>query len=479
MTWDWLLKYGPTIFYTLEWSIRLVMLVWVPQRRSPAAARTWLLLIFLLPIPGAVLYAMFGRAYLPLKRVELQSRVNKLIQSGAVPTFGNKAAEHDLAPRFRETTRLAESLGDFPVVGGNSLELLDDYHGSIARLLTDINAARDTVNLLYYIFADDATGRKIEQALVEAHRRGVRCLVLVDALGSRSAVITLVPRLKAAGIEVEVLLPIGFFRRGKARSDLRNHRKIAVIDGAVAYLGSQNLVDAEFKKGLVFEELVARITGPVVPQYQAILLADRYLETGAALADRERFFPPLAPTGAMIAQALPSGPGYPQANTLRLVVTLIYSAQKRVVITTPYFVPDETLLEALVASALRGVEVRLIVSREIDQWLVGFAQRSFYEQLLEAGVQVHLYHKKFLHAKHLSIDDEVVQIGSSNMDIRSFALNAEVSCIVYHKELAQKLRFIQQRYLEGSETLTLEAWRRRPGYVRTVENLARLVDSLL
>lgn len=479
MTWDQLVQYGPTAFYTLEWTLRIVMLIWVPQRRTPAAARTWLLLIFLLPVPGVVLYALFGRAYLPLRRVELQSRVSRLIQSGAVPTFGNKAAEHDLPTRFREATRLAESLGDFPVVGGNDVELLHDYAGSIARLIADIDAAREHVHLLYYIFADDVIGRAVEAALIKAHRRGVRCLVLVDAHGSRGAERGLVPRLVAAGIEVETLLPVGFFRRGTARRDLRNHRKIAVIDGAIAYIGSQNLVDAAFKRGLVFEELVARITGPVVPQFQAILLSDRYLETGAALVDRDRFFPPLVPTGSMVAQSLPSGPGYPQANTLRLVTTLIYAAQKRVVITTPYFIPDETLLEALMAAALRGLEVRLIVSREIDQFLVGFAQRSFYEQLLEAGVSIHPYRKNFLHAKHLSVDDEVVQIGSSNMDIRSFALNAEVSCIVYHQGLAQKLRSIQERYLADADSLSLEEWRRRPGYVKVAENLARLVDSLL
>jgi len=479
MNWDWLLNYGTPLFYALEWSIRLVMLVYVPQRRTPAAARTWLLLIFLLPIPGVILYALFGRAYLPLRRVELQSRVSRLLQSGAVPTFGNQAAESDLPTRFRETTRLAKTLGDFPVVGGNDVELLDDYAGSIARLIADIDTARSHVHLLYYIFADDATGRSVETALIAAHRRGVRCTVLVDAHGSRQALRTLVPRLVAAGIEVETLMPIGFFRRGTARRDLRNHRKIVVVDGAIAYIGSQNLVDAAFKRGLVFEELVARISGPVVPQFQAILLSDRYLETGDPLSEAKRYFPPLVPVGSMIAQSLPSGPGYPQANTLRLVTSLIYSAQKRVVITTPYFIPDETLLESLIGAALRGLEVRLIVSREIDQFLVGFAQRSFYEQLLEAGVSIHPYRKKFLHAKHLSIDDEVAQIGSSNMDIRSFALNAEVSCVVYHQGLAQKLRSIQERYLEDAETLTLESWRRRPGYVKIAENLARLVDSLL
>jgi cardiolipin synthase len=308
-------------------------------------------------------------------------------------------------------------------MAGNHLELLPVYDASIDRLVADIQAAHEHVHLLYYIFADDATGQRVAQALLAVAKRGVRCRVLIDSLGSKSARRALVPELRAGGVEVMEMLPFRWLRRTGARLDLRNHRKIAVIDGRVAYLGSQNIVNADFKKGLVYEELVTRVTGPVVTQCQAMFLVDRFFETGARLEHRSHF-PHLTQSGTSLAQVLPSGPGFPHANNQRLIVALLHASQKRVVITTPYFIPDETLFQALQSAALRGVEVHLIVSRQADQLLVGLAQPSFYEELLEAGVQIHLYRERFLHAKHLSVDDAVALIGSSNMDIRSFLLNA-------------------------------------------------------
>jgi cardiolipin synthase len=176
---------------------------------------------------------------------------------------------------------------------------------------------------------------------------------------------------------------------------------------------------------------------------------------------------------------LPSGPGYPQQNNQRFIVDLLYGATRRAVLTTPYFIPDEPLLQALETATLRGVEVHLVVSKEIDQWLVGFAQQSYYEELLAAGVTIHLYERRFLHAKHISIDDAVVLIGSSNMDIRSFMLNSEVSLIAYDSDVAAELRKVQESYFAGSQTLTLEDWQRRSVFQRVLQNVARLFDSVL
>lgn len=478
---DWIRLHWSELFYASEWAVRLVMLVYVPQRRSPAAARSWLLLIFLLPLPGLALYALFGRAFMPRKRLQLQSRVSRLLANVPAPSWG-PAPDQDFAVRFRDASALAERLGEFPLVSGNNVELLPDYDGSILRLLDDIRAAKTHVHLLYYIFGDDVVGQKIEAALVDAVRRGVRCIVLMDALGSRRSIGTLAPRLRKAGIETHVLLPGGFFRnlhKDAARFDLRNHRKIAVIDGAVAYVGSQNLVDKAFIPGIVYHELVARVTGPVVRQLQVVLLGDRFYETEDLPRQEAGVFPEMPPAGDVAAQVLPSGPGYRQANNLRWITAVVYAAQHRVVLTTPYFVPDDTLREALVTAAQKGIEVRLIVSRVSDQWFVSHAQRSFYEELLEAGVKIHLYRDHFLHAKHLSIDDQVVQIGSSNLDIRSFALNAEVSLLMFDRDLAARLREIEEAYIARSELLTLEVWQRRPWHERVFENVARLVDSLL
>jgi cardiolipin synthase len=223
---------------------------------------------------------------------------------------------------------------------------------------------------------------------------------------------------------------------------------------------------------------VARVEGPIVAQLQAVILADRYFETGR-IADEERHFPRIAPAGASAAQILPSGPGYGRENGQTALVSLIHAARERVVITTPYFVPDETFLQALATAALRGVEARLIVSARSNQRLTQLAQASYYEQLLEAGIAIHLYEPRFLHAKHMTVDRAVALIGSTNIDIRSFALNAEASLLVYDPEVVRALEAVQARYLAASRTLEPARWAARSLGAKTVENTARLADSLL
>jgi cardiolipin synthase len=377
-----------------------------------------------------------------------------------------------------QAVTLAERLGDFGILGNNRIELLTDYDQSIQRLVDDIESAQRHVHLLYYIFADDATGRRVAKALLRAANRGVRCRLLLDALGARSALRSLEPRLRKAQIEVHAVLPYRLWNRNRGRRDLRNHRKIAVIDGRVGYAGSQNLIDADFKRGLVYEELVARMTGPIVGQLQAVWLVDRYLETESTSVDEDLFPEPFV-AGHSPAQTLPSGPLYRRANVQRALVALVHGARRRVVITTPYFVPDEPLVQALQTAALRGVDVVLIAPQARDQILVCLAQRSFYEELLEAGVRIYHYQPRFLHAKHVTIDDDVAMVGSSNIDIRSFQLNSEISVLIYDREVVSQLIRIQEGYLTRSRELSYDEWLRRPLLSKVAQNTARLVDSVL
>ncbi len=468
-----------TVFHLVsEWIIRLVMLAYVPQRRSPAAARSWLLLIFIFPYAGLILYGIFGRAYLPRRRIDIQQRASHKLRTTGEEVFRRYAVDPELPVPYRQAVTLAQNLGDFGILGGNDVDLLTDYDSNVDRLVADIDAAAKHVHLLYYIFADDRTGQRVAAALKRAVERGVQCRVLMDGLGSKKGLRTLAPRMRADGIEVYEALPVHLIRRKSARFDLRNHRKIAVIDGLVAYVGSQNLINRDFKPGIIYEELVARVTGPVVLQLQAVFLTDYYLESNVNLEGPE-FFPDQPAAGAVAAQALPSGPGFPQANSQRMIVSLLYAAQKRVVITTPYFIPDESLLDAMKVAVLRGVDVHLVVSRQADQLLVCQAQRSYYDELLLAGVKIHLYREHLLHAKHLTFDDQIAVIGSSNLDMRSFLLNAEISLIVHDPQVAAALGRVQERYFAESDPLLREEWEKRPRWRKVLENTARLVDSVL
>jgi cardiolipin synthase len=465
------------VYLYSEWVIRFVMLIYVPQRRSAAASRTWLLFIFLLPWPGLVLYAIFGRIYLPKRRIEMQERASRRICEVQAQLRAAETAPH-LPAHLLPVAHLGRTLGDFEVSLGNSIELLTDYAGTIDRLIADTDAARESVHMLFYIFEADETGRRVADALARAARRGVECRVMMDAVGSKHGLRGLAPGLRKEGVEVQAMMPAGLFRRSAARFDLRNHRKIAVMDGCIGYTGSQNIVNPAFVKGAPNEELLARVTGPVVAQLQAVFLADHYFETGQPLAYQDHF-PPIPATGPSAAQLLPSGPGYGRENGQEFIAALLYAAHRRVVITTPYFVPDEPILQSIVSATDRGVEVHLVVSMHANQLVTQWAQQSFYEALLECGVGIHLYEPHFLHAKHITVDDDITMLGSTNMDIRSFALNAEINLVVYDPGVASRMKEIQQRYFEQSERLSAQAWKRRPLARKVLQNSARLADSLL
>ena len=470
-----------TLYVASEWVVRLVMLFYVPQRRAPAAARAWLLLIFFLPWVGLLLYAVFGRANLPRERLQMQATVSRLVREMQPHILGDTIASRPVLPQeFWPAVVLAHKIADFAVCRGNRIELISDYAEGIERLLEDIGRAQRHVHLLYYIFRDDATGRRVAAALEEAARRGVNCRVLADGYGSFFSFRRLAPRLRAAGVEALLVMPPRLWGRKKLRLDLRNHRKIAVIDGRIGYVGSQNIVDPDANRGLTNEELVARMIGPVVRQLQAVFLADRWYEIETMPSDPQHdLLPQVAEAGPSEAQLMPSGPGYHGANTQQAMIAFIHAARIRVVCTTPYFMPDESFLLALRMAAERGVEVRLVLSRYSNKPIVHLAQQSHYDELLEAGAHIHLYYGNFLHAKHATIDDCVALVGSSNLDIRSFELNHEVGVLIYDPQVVARLRAIQERYFAASDEVKLEVWSRRSIVVRAAQNIARLADTLL
>jgi cardiolipin synthase len=478
MAWDELSLWA-WLFLLSEWSIRLAMLIVVPFRRTPAAAKGWLLLIFFEPWIGLVLYLLIGRARLRRAQRQRLARHREAMAGVVSRLTGHPNVFHpEVGPALAQAVTLAEKLGGSPILGGNAVDLLADYNGTFERLAEDIDRAANHVHLLFYIFADDRATAPVIEALGRAARRGVRCRVLADAIGSRAALRTLRPRLAALGVAVHEALPLSLAPWRKSRVDLRNHRKIAVIDGRTGYTGSQNLVAADFKGALAYRDLMVRITGPAVNELQYVFASDWYLETGEILGG-EAEFPGPEVAGSIPAQALPSGPAFPTQNNQRLIVALVHGAREQVVLTTPYFIPDEPLLQAMQTAVLRGVEVHLVVSEKGDQRIVMLAQESHYQELLEAGVEIHRYHGGFLHAKHLSVDRTVAMIGSSNLDIRSFALNAELMLMIYDEQVAAGLAAEHERYRGRSRLLTLDAWTKRPFTARTLENLARLLSPLL
>lgn len=486
MEWNWI-----TIAGALSVLINITALFVVPANRKPGEATAWLMLIFLLPFLGAILFLLLRSPKLSKWRRVQQSAIDERIkylvaEANQIPEW-RKIVDPPIPVHCEPIVRLNVQLSGLPVLAGNTVELFSDYDGAIDCIVKDIDNAQDYVHIEYFMFANDSIGSRVIDALIRAQGRGVLCRVLIDHLGNLRYHRPVLKRLRASGIAVQLMLPFIPFDNQWNRPDLRNHRKIVVVDGMIGFTGSQNLIEntyhkpSNIKKGLHYIELGARITGPVVQELDAAFVTDWYSETAEELK-----FP--LPTrmrvttqaqGGVLCQVLPSGPSFENDNNLMLFVALFHSARQRILIANPYVVPDETTMLALTSAAQRGVEVTLIVSEIGDQFLVFHAQRSYYEQLLKAGVRIYLYQSPvILHSKFLSIDDDIAVIGSSNMDIRSFQLNLEITLVCYTKKTAADLQEVAADYLRRARPLQLDDWQERPLMIKLFDNLARLTSAL-
>lgn len=468
------------LHFISKWPILAVMLIVVPRRRSPSSAMAWLLVIFLWPWFGVVLYVLIGANRLSAKRIRRHARSQRRLSLPDGPLAERTdIMDPPIPPEQEAAGTLARNLGQFPVVGGNAVEVMTGTAKVIQRLIDDIDAAQQHVHLLFYIYADDETGRLVRDALVRAAERAVQCRVLLDATGSRAALGRLAPAMRKAGIDVRAALPVNLVRAQVARLDLRNHRKIAVIDGRIAYTGSQNIVNPEYgTRRLVWYDMMARLRGPVVADLQAIFANDWFFETDEVL-DGPTHYPHIERAGSVAVQVLPSGPNYPMENYQRFVVAALHGARERVLLTTPYFIPDDASLQALQTAAARGARVDLIVPQQSDHPVVHAASRSYFEDVLVAGVNLRLHEKGLLHAKLITIDQGLAIFGTSNFDIRSFELNFEVTLVCYGGEVVTQFQERAAQYISDSTPLDLEAWRRRPWWRRAGQDITRLLSPLL
>ncbi len=472
-----------------SWILAIIMLFIVPVNRKPSSATAWLLLIFLLPYLGLVLFLLLGSPKLPKKRRAEQHNMSELISKlvEEAKTHPESAAilDPEIPPRYQPFIKLNTNLTNLPAIAGNAIELLPEYNGVFARIAQDIDSAQRFVHVEYFATSRDEETEAIFAALERAASRGVKVRMLMDHLGSRKYpnFEQMQERLTAAGIEHHISLPLHFFGAKYTRIDLRNHRKIVVIDGHIGYTGSQNLIKRNYfrKDAIYYDELVARIRGPVVAELEAAFATDWYCESGILLTRQSapEVAIELQAAGEVLCQILPSGSGFEHENNLKLFTALIHAAQHKLVITNPYFIPDDALMTALTSAAQRGVDVILVNSEASDQFLVSHAERSYYEDLLKAGVKLYRYKAPILlHSKHITIDDDIAVIGSSNMDIRSFLLNLEVTLICYNAKVVTDLRQVEAANLLKSNPVHLEEWLTRSTKEKFYENISRLTAAL-
>lgn len=469
----------------LDLAIRVIAIGVIPGNRRPTTAMAWLLGIFFVPFLGIILFLLFGNYKLSSRRRQQQEEINQRVQEG-ISSLGDVVSTYDGPDWVKSAAELNQRLGSLPMVDGNKVKLIPGYPHSIQRMTEAVREAKHYVNAEFYIMSSDHVTDDLLTALEEAAERGVEVRLLFDHIGTLRVrgYRKLLKRLRSGKIQWKRMLPLLPSHGQWRRPDLRNHRKILVVDGLVAFTGSQNLIEPSYnnpkhrKLGRQWVELMARLEGPIVTTLNVVFATDWLSETDESLEHQLQLEGDHSP-GNVTAQVVPSGPGFSTENNLRLFNTLIYSAQQRISICSPYFVPDDSLLYAITTAAQRGVDVELFVSEKGDQFLVHHAQRSYYEALLEAGVRIYLYQAPFvLHAKHFTIDDEVAVLGSSNMDMRSFSLNMEVSVMLVGGDIVQSMRAVEDTYRDISEELLLDDWVTRPLGARYVDNVARLTATL-
>ncbi len=472
---------------SLDALLRVFLITRVVMRGlNPSVTMSWVLILFFFPIAGPFFYLLLGENRLGTRRLLKFETKTRSIEDETVSRWKKKHLEWSGEEEcFAVLAKLGTVLGGMPPLKGNDLDLMDDANEVLDRLRKDIDAAEHHCHLLYYIWMPTGRGIEIGEALIRAARRNVTCRVLVDSVGAKDFLRSdLCDRMRHAGVRISEALPASPFRLLFARIDLRNHRKITVIDGKIAYCGSQNLTDLTFrnrhnKKVGPWIDTTVRMTGPAVQALQTVFLRDWAADTEEVFESPDPFFPPPHKTGSSVVHVVPSGPG-PQPEAIhQAILAMIFSAREEIMFVTPYFVPDEATRAALVNAALRGVEVTLILPDHLDTPLVEAASRALLETFLNVGIRIMHHPNGLLHAKTATIDRKLAMVGSANLDMRSFWLNFEITLFVYDEEFAKLLYKHQLRYLKESDQIDPRKWAKRPWIRRFIDNLARLVGPVL
>lgn len=464
--------------------VRVVM-----RRPSVGTALAWLFLVAAFPVVGLLFYLLVGERRIGRQRsrrlAEIRADYARL--ASLVTKKGVTNVDWDQQRiEAKEMNQLGTKLVGIPTVMGNSGHMVTEAEEILRGIAADIDSAEHSVLMEFYIWSEGGLANDVVECLIRAASRGVECRILVDAIGARPWWKGPQPeRLRQAGVHVEPALPAGLLQTLFVRSDLRLHRKIVVIDGRVAWTGSMNMVDPRYFKQDAgvgqWVDAMVRVEGNVVALLGAVFVSDWSLETGEPVEEllRSGGLQLAESHGSVDAQVVPSGPEETDDGLLQMILGLVSAARKELVITTPYFVPDESLMRAVRGAAARGVQVDIVLPEKVDSFLTRYASRSYYEDLMSVGVRIRLYRKGLLHTKSATADQNLSMFGTVNFDMRSLWLNYEVSLFVYGNEFGEHLKELQQSYIDDSDLLEPAQWRRRPFRAKLLENSLRLLSPLL
>lgn len=475
----------PDILLTLHISLVILMLCIILLRRTGNSDTrlAWIVFVVLAPFVGALAYLFFGGQRIGGRRRKRHRDIhNELFHMRTDDVRSLQASVANIPEPWARVFSLAGAVTDTDVNGGHELRLTGRPEDFADEFIREIDAATDTVHILTYIYLDDEIGQLVAGALSKAAKRGIMVRLLVDSVGSRGFLgSTTCNQLKIDGVHVGEMLPARLLRVLFSRMDIRNHRKIAIFDNAIGWVGSRNIASPSFAPKARFApwvDCMARVKGPVIHDLQLLFLEDWYLATGENR--HEYLCVPSVPTqGHACCQVMGTGPNCNNEALQQILQTCFHAAQREIILTTPYFVPDTATEAALRSASLRGVRTLLIVPARNDSFLVSLASRSHYACLIEAGVEIQEFTAGLLHAKTMTIDGSLFMLGSANLDRRSLELNFEVSMLGWCPEFASTLRFLQTSYLNECEPVDAAKWLRQRALPRMGYNLAGLLSPLL
>lgn len=454
------------IAITIPWALRI--------KKEPTSALAWCLLVLFVPVFGAILFVLLGYQSVdrPLQRKKRHRRAYRGARGEP-----QSAYDANLDATWEGMGRLADRLDAYPLTSGNQVTL---YHAGVPffdELFAAVAAAKKHIHIEIYIFEYDAIGRKFLDLLTQKARDGVQVRLLYDAVGTRSLWWWRLSEFKKAGGKAEDFLPVSILRR-RFRVNLRNHRKIIVIDGRIAFTGGMNIGDEYVSKGKLghWRDTMVKIEGPAVASLQATFAEDWNFASGEPL-NLDSTEPP--PAGDELVQVIQSGPDLDLKSIREVYFGAIFKARKSLWITTPYYIPDAGIRDALVLAGRSGIDVKLLLPLNADHTTVHYASRYYIPDLLEAGVEVYLYKKGFIHSKVWIADGEWASVGTANLDLRSLRLNFEVNCLIYSQPSIANLEQAFLRDLQDSIRLDAKTFAQRPWNEKLAENICRLFSPIL
>lgn len=480
-----------TIFNTLliigYWIITVFVILRILMKRAPVTdVIAWLLIIHLLPVIGLFIYAFLGERRLGTKRA------TQAVQTWqSISKWTEKLKERDdifatqISPVAEPLFDLCKHKYQIGGIKDNLLTLYKNAHDVIDKIVEDIDGAQKSVEMIFYIWSDKGKTIEVSQALIRAVKRGISCRIMLDSVGSNAFFRTEICRkMQKEGIVIIEALEVGLFRSLFRRIDLRQHRKLVIIDENISYTGSMNMVDPRFFKQNAgvgeWIDIMIRMVGPISFMMQMIYTFDWEMETDEHIIPSipDKKFALDDKTGHVL-QVIASGPGTDDNMISQSLLTAIYSARTSIIMTTPYFVPSDELLHAICTAAERGIDVHIILPTKNDSTMVQWASRTFFSTLLEAGVKLHKFNGGLLHTKSVLIDDELSLVGTVNLDMRSLWLNFEITAVIDDKGFGKDLKQLQHEYMSQSTLLRLEDWKKRPIWHLVIERLFYFFAPLL